>query len=203
MRLPLSIAVAATFVLAACSPQPPTAESCAPLCEAAAATGKPAAAGTDAGLTAFEQELVNPLLEDLRAGVRPFDAESIGVCEGEKECDVFVGADAGELPPGEYMVQALLRVPQMGEKGTWKVEFATDCTTTTSTEKGENTSTRSSSKTYDVEYVGTERPYRLAPLRKLTSPMKGGTQTCDYTVTAAHPDGDKVYTGSWTLPADE
>lgn len=194
MRLPALIAVAATFVLTACTPQPPTAEACAPLC---AAMPKPAGGLV---LTAFEKQLVDPMLEDIRAGVRPFDAESIGVCEGEKQCDKFLGETTGVLPPGDYMMQALLRVPATG---TWQVEFTTDCTTTTKTDKGETTSKTKNSKTYDVTYVGTDRPYRLAPLRKLTSPMKNSTQTCEYTLTAPHADGDKVYKGSWTLPAEE
>lgn len=206
MRLSHFVAAAA-FVVSACGQQPPTAESCEPLCAQAMKQTKPlpvpAPAQATPTLSSFEKQLIEPLLEDVRAGVRPFDAESIGVCEGEKECDRFVGESVEELAPGSYIVQALLRVPAMGEAGTWQVEFATECTTTMKTDKGESTSTNRNSRTYDVEYVGTERPYRLMPLRKLTSPMKGGTQTCEYTLTAAHPDGDKVYTGGWTIPEEE
>lgn len=193
MRLPVFVALA-SLLLAACDAKPPTTESCAPLCaQIAQASAAPK-------LTAFERQLVDPVLEDIRAGVRPFGADSIGVCEGETECERFVGESPGELAPGHYLVQAQLHVPALG---TWKVEFATDCTTTTKTDTGETTSQRTSSRTYDVVHVGTERAYRLSPLRKLTSPMKGGTQTCEYTLTAPHPDGDKVYKGSWTLPANE
>ena len=36
-------------------------------------------ASSSAGLTSFEQSLVGPLLSDVRAGVQPWDEQSIGI----------------------------------------------------------------------------------------------------------------------------
>ena len=196
----------AFLVVTACGgQQPPSAEACASFCDnsGTATEAAPAAApagAKSAGLTSFEEAQVGPVLEDLRAGVRPFDGESIGVCKGDRSCDSYIGAEGKDLAPGKYMVQAMLRVPKTGEKGTWKVEFATECTTTKKTSGGETSSTNSSSQSYEVYYAGEERPFRLAPLRTITSPNKGGARSCTYTIVAPHPDGDKIYKGSWSVP---
>jgi len=184
--------------------QPPSAEACAQYAGKPAAAGSGTAAAPAAGptLSAFEQSLVGPVLDDVRAGVRPFGDEAIGVCAGERNCDKFIGMKAEDLPPGKYMLQALLRVPKTGDKGSWKIDFSTECTTTKNTSSGETSTTSSSTQSYEVYYAGEERPFRLAPLRTITSPDKGGARACTYTIVAPHPDGDKIYKGSWSVPAD-
>lgn len=165
---------------------------------------KPATPAPSGGLTAFESKLVDPMLADIRAGVRPFADETTGICQGQgKECEAFVGTSGKDLAEGEYMLRAELRVPKAGEKGTWKVRLETSCETTTKTKSGESKNTRTSSKEYDVRYVGEERGYRLSPLYKITSPRKGGAQACTYKLVMPHPDGDKSIEGEWSVPAEE
>ena len=53
-----------------------------------------------------------------------------------------------------------------------------------------------------VVYAGEERGYRLR-LRNLTSPRDDARQECTWTLTSPHPDGDKVYEGSWVIPQAE
>jgi len=153
------------------------------------------------GLSKFEHSLVDPILEDIRHGVRPFNPSGIGLCKGVgKECSDFLGNTPGELPKGEYMVRAELRVPRVGPAGTWKITFTTECATTIQRNNTETTSTNNYTQTYDVRYTGEKRGYRLSPLKKITSPNKAGAQTCQYRLVAPHPDGDKVYEGRWSVP---
>ncbi len=177
----------------------------------AAAGGQPAsaepgrAASTASGvdmprLSAFEAQLVAPIIEDARAGVRPFTDDGIGICRGKRECDVFLGTDVGELPQGDYLLKAELRVPRTGDAHAWTIEVATDCEVVRKTESGESRTTSNNSRSYDVRYAGEDRGYRLMPLRSIESPSTGGHRTCTYKITAPHPDGDKVYTGSWSTP---
>lgn len=164
----------------------------------------PAPSGS-ANMTSFEASLLGPVLEDVRAGVRPFGAEGIGVCKGRgKTCDEYLGTTVdAPLPEGEYMLRAELAVPDSGERGTWKVKFDLECTTTRKTEKGENSATSNQSREYDVIYAGKDRGYRLQPLWTINSPNRYGASDCKYKITAPHPDGDKVYEGSWKVPAKE
>lgn len=174
---------------------------CAAIC-ATAAEGAPAAepAAEAAKVSGFEAGLVDPILQDIRSGVRPFGDDSIGICKGVKQCEDFLGGDAGELGEGRYMVRAELGVPNVGEPGTWKIKFDLECTTTRKTANGDQSSTSNYSREYDVRYAGKDRGYRLQPLRTIESPSKGGARSCKYTITAPHPDGDKVYEGSWSTP---
>jgi hypothetical protein len=147
----------------------------------------------------FEQELLAAALQDVRDGVRPWDERAIGVCAGKKECKEYLGTDAGELPPGDYVVRAELRVPASGEKGTWKVKFASECTL----ERPQGEPTISTySREYDVTYAGPDRGFRLLPLRAFESPAKEGRQSCKWTLTAPHPSGsgERVWEGGWKVP---
>lgn len=180
---------------------PPTAESCAAICAADAKTEPapapapdpaPSAGGSE--MSDYEMKLLGPVLEDIRGGVRPYDDQGIGICKGKDKCDKFIGTDVGELAKGDYILQAVLAVPKQGEG--WKMTLATECTTT----KGDSTTNKSNTKDYDVKYAGEGRGYNLVPLRRIESPGKYGAQECTYTITAPHPDGDKVYEGKWSVP---
>lgn len=176
---------------------------CAGVCDGGGTAGGGGTDGaTSAKMTEFENSLLSPVLEDIREGVRPFTDQGIGICKGTKNCDEFLGSDVGELPEGDYMVMADLRVPKIGEPGTWTIVFDTECETTRTTESGSTSSTSSSSRSYDVRYAGESRGYRLMPLRTIESPAVGARK-CTYKITAPHPDGDKVYTGSWSTPDKE
>ncbi len=157
--------------------------------------------GSSTGLTSFEQNLVGPLLSDVREGVQPFSDQSIGICRGlGRDCEEYLGTSVEELPPGEYMMRAELKVPRVGEKGTWRVKFEVQCTTTRRTERGESTTTSSTSKEYDVQYAGTERGSRLSPLYTIRSPDPSGEKHCTYKLTSLHPDTPAEWTGSWSVP---
>lgn len=208
--------IAAPLSLAACGEAPDEA-SCAAICAKAAdsahgdaapalapdAPAKEADAG-DKGprLTAFEAQILANVLEDVKFGVRPFDDSAVGICKGQgKECETFLGADAGTLEPGKYMLRAELTVPNIGPRGTWKIVLATQCTTTFTAENGDvRTTEQNRSRDYDVSYAGEQRGYRLSPLMKIDSPSAAGEEVCKWTITAPHGDGDKVYSGSWTVP---
>lgn len=184
------------------------AAECADVCATTAHEGEPAAGvapkagGGALTLTAFEQSLLQPKLDDLRKGVRPRGDQGIGICKGQtKDCTEFIGTSAEELPAGEYMLHADLDVPDIGEKGTWKVRLDLDCTTTKTTANGSNSSNSTQQREYDVVHTGADRGYHLAPLWKIESPNKYGASDCKYKITAPHADGDKVYEGSWKVPA--
>ncbi|WNG37131.1 hypothetical protein F0U60_28090 [Archangium minus] len=157
--------------------------------------------GGSSGLSAFEQGLVGPLLTDVREGVQPWSEQSIGICKGQgRDCEEFIGTNAEDLPPGEYMMRAELKVPRVGDKGTWRVKFEAQCTTTRKTASGETTTTSTTSKEYDVQYAGTERGSRLSPLFTIRSPDPSGEKHCNYKVTSLHPDKPSEWTGSWSVP---
>lgn len=182
--------------------------ACKSICQKSGggAAAKPAAAKPSGGgaLTSFEQGLVDPILADVRSGIRPWAEQSVGICKGvSKECEEWVGTDALDLPEGEYMLRAELRVPKSGDKGTWKVKLETTCETVRTTDKGESKSSSSNSKEYEVRYVGEDHGYRLSPLYKIKSPHKGGARTCNWKLVMKHPDGDKSVEGKWSIPAAE
>ena len=167
---------------------------CAEICAQAAA---PASKEEAITLSAFEAEILGPALEDLRAGIRPFDEQGLGVCRKGKgrDCGEFMGTDPGELPPGEYMLFAALAVPDVGEKGTWTVDLVVECET-----EGAGGSTPSDRATsYDVRYGGKARPYRLAPLFSITSPGDH-PKACTWVMTFKGPSGEATHEGAWSVP---
>ncbi len=175
------------------------AADCADIC--AAKPDPEPAAPVGLKLTAYEQDLVDPLIKDVRLGVRPFNEEGIGICKGVQNCDKYLGMVVEDLPPGKYMIRAELEVPDVGEKGTWKVDFATNCVTIKETANGESRSDNEYNRSYDVVHNRADRGYRLQPLRTIESPSKYGRRECTWKLVAPHPDGDKVYEGSWSVPA--
>lgn len=154
-------------------------------------------------MTSFEHDLLSPLITDIREGVRPFNEQGVGLCKGTERCEAYLGMSAPDLPPGEYILQAELRVPKTGAKGTWKVTVDYDCTYEKTSDNGTTSSSKTSSRDYEVVYAGENRGYRLVPLRKFESPHKGSSEKCNWKITAPHPDGDTVWEGSWFAPAEE
>ena len=148
-------------------------------------------------LTPFEQELVCPLLRDVRRGVAPFGEEAIGICEGEMTCDRFLGRDVGELPEGSYILKAELAVPNAGPPGMWTLTLDWVCNPPPGV--GED-GPGSQGRTFELRYAGSTRGYRLMPLLAFQSPRSAGPQSCTWTLTAPHPDGDTVFEGSWSVP---
>ncbi len=179
---------------------------CAPICATTPAEAPIDEAATKANdtpsLTAFESSHTMPLLADIRAGVRPWSDDAISICpKGEpRTCSEALGATVADLPEGDFILHAELRVPNVGEKGTWKVHYSQECTTTKETASGTTSSSRTYENDYTVEYINDERGARLSPLARITSPNPHGQQQCTYSITAPHPDGDKVYKGEWSVP---
>ena len=181
--------------------------ACASICDArdTTATTTPEAGASNIKLSAFEEQLFATPVEDVRAGVRPFDDSSLGICpkgENTRRCDKMLGTDVGELAEGEYILYGSFRVPRIGDRGTWKVKLKVECEVTRTLPDGTTrTDTRNPyEREYEVVFAGEEHGYKLSPMRRITSPGKNGAEACTYTITAPHPDGDKVYTGSWSVP---
>ena len=183
----------------------PDAEQCREFCAGEQPAPAPPAPQTPAAptLTPFEKGLLDPLLTDIREGVRPFGADGISLCEGEgPECTKHLGLSATDLAAGKYHLRAELAVPKTGDKGTWTVDFHLECTRTTTLKDGSTRSTTTNQdRQYTVVYAGTERGYKLTPLWKIESPGRSGAEDCRYKLTMPHPDSEKVVTGSWTVPA--
>lgn len=187
--------------------------SCASICDARDGGGEAAEASGESGaapmkLSGFEQEILAATVEDLRQGVRPFDENSLGICpkgENVRRCDEMLGSNPGELAEGEYILYGSFRVPNVGERGTWKVNLKVECEVTRTLPDGsQKVSTRDPyERPYEVVFAGTERGYTLSPLRRISSPGKNGAESCTYTITAPHPDGDKVFEGAWSVPGAE
>ncbi|MGC6492687.1 MAG: hypothetical protein ACON5B_07580 [Myxococcota bacterium] len=162
--------------------------------EAPTSTGEP--------LSEREAVLLKDILEDLRAGVRPWSESSVGVCRGTgRACEEFLGVDAGVLPPGEYMLRAEVAVPQLGPRGTWSVDLTTRCETTREV-AGTTTSMKNErQQSYDVTWAGPSHGYRLSPMLKITSPSPAGTQACTWTMHLGGLEEGNTLAGSWTVPA--
>ena len=156
-------------------------------------------------LSNFERTLFEPMVKDTREGIRAWDDKSVGVCRGAgRDCEEFLGIDAQNLPEGEYMMRAELRVPHVGERGTWKVRFETECTTTRKTANGDSNTTNTSTRDFDIQWVGEDRGARLSPLYKIRSPNPNGAQSCKWKLTGLNPPGtNNGWSGIWSVPAGE
>ena len=177
---------------------------CEAICAAALPPAPPAPPANALELNDFEHGLLEPLLSEMRQGVRPFGDDAIGICKGRKECEEFLGSEGKDLPAGEYMVRAELRVPDVGELGTWVVSFESKCTTFRQLADGsEEEKDRDYAREYKVRYTGEQRGYRLQPLRTIDSPGKTGRQECTYALKVPNADGEQVFEGSWSVPGPE
>lgn len=170
-------------------------EQCREVCDAAGAeapapdAAEPAPPAA-AAVTPAEQAVLDAVLVQIRAGIRPWASEdAIGVCRGRSQCDKFLGAHAGKLTRGNFFVRADLIVPPAG---TWKVQFTTECVS----DGGE---VRAFEREYEVTYAGPDRPSRIQPLRAFDVPSEDGHQKCTWKLTAPDPAGDRVFEGSWEM----
>lgn len=162
-------------------------------CVGGTSSSEGAPEGTPTIASAFEAALVGPLLEEVREGVRPFDDEGIGICAGVQSCDRYLGRTVDTpLVNGDYGLFASLRVPPIGEPGTWKVTLIAEC-------KGEDGTAEPYNRTYDVVAPAgrTARPFRLL-LQRITSPDPDGPRTCTWALTAPHPDREILFEGAWS-----
>ena len=147
----------------------------------------------------FEAELLSPLLSEMKDGVRLFDtATGLGVCRGQRRCDTFVGRDVDELPAGEFMVRAELKVPRSGPRGTWEVAYKNTCDVIdVDGNVGDQTVFE---RTYSVQWGGPNRAFRIDPIERITSPNPAGAMRCAYTLTPLHPGAIEAWTGTYGVP---
>lgn len=162
-------------------------------------------AKTAADLSEAEITLLQPFLDDIREGIRPFDEKGIGICKGlDRECEEFLGTSVGDLPPGDYQLRADLVAPKLSPEEKWEMQVDIKCQVTRKLKNGDSKTDQDWSKTYKISHTNNkEHGYRLSPLRKITSPSKYGRQDCTYVMTAKNANGDKTYEGSWSVPAEE
>jgi len=173
---------------------------CADICADSPEKSDPSPAALQ--LTEFEQDLFEPVLADVRAGVRPYNDQAVGICRGIQKCDEFLGLEVEELPPGKYMVRAELEVPDIGDKGTWTVDFSTHCEIIRQTANGEKRSDNDYQRSYPVVHSpAQERGFRLQPLRTIESPSTLGRRECTWKISMPQGGEAKVYEGSWVVPA--
>ena len=139
-------------------------------------------------LEPWEAQVLAPVIEDLRQGVRPFaDADSFGVCVGATECDSYLGLEPEPLQTGDHMILAELSVPSEGEG--WSARFRLDCTV--QTPAGRET-TVDFDKTYPLVHTGAARGYMLKPIWRIQSPHPQGSRDCTYKLFSVRPDGQET-----------
>jgi len=172
-------------LLLACAPEAPECPTC-PTVEA------PKLAVDD-----WEAEVLTPVLEDLRAGITLWDDQGWGICKGNRDCDEFLGTEATDLPEGQYLVQAVLKVPSQG--GPWKVKFDVECNTRI--QNGRDT-VQKHDREFEVKHTGSHRGYPLRPLWKIRSPHPQGARSCTFELTGVRSDGKVLdsWTGSYSTP---
>jgi len=161
-------------------------------------------AKSDGQLTEFEETIVGPILEEVRTGVTAFGENSVGICQGSgRDCEQFMGLDAGELPPGKYMLRGEFLVPRYGEQGTWKVNVKWNCKITNVSAQGKVTENEiGNEREHKLVYAGKRNGYRLSPLLTIQSPDRA-KRDCTWEMTFLHPDSPKTLTGSWSIPAEQ
>ena len=142
-------------------------------------------------LEAWEVDLLQPPLKEIRQGVQPFGEDSLGVCAGVTECDTFLGLSPGDLPSGDHMIRGELAVPSVGEG--WAARFHLECQVVTTT--GRET-TVDHENTYPLVHTGPKRGYMLQPLWRIQSPHPQGSRDCTYTLFSIRPDGTETETAS-------
>ncbi len=173
--------------------------------EASTATPPPAEAAAEGALPStgdVEPSGDADVTDEAATRVRAFSPTSVGICTAEgKQCGTFLGLSATLDDPGEYILWAELAVPPEPAEG-WPVEFSTTCTVTVERGGATDRSTRSNSRTYTVQYGGTERGYRLG-LWRMQSPEAGGSRECTWSLRVPHPGGDDTtWEGRWSIPQD-
>ena len=197
------------FLFFACGEQSKECEPC-PKCPSADAgdTQKDSTAKSNtpsSDLSEKELALLKPYLNDIREGIRPFNEKGIGICKGlDRTCPEFLGTEVGDLPAGEYQLRADLVAPKLSPEEKWEMQVDINCEITRKLKNGDSKTNQDWSKTYKISHTNNkEHGYRLSPLRKITSPSKYGRQDCTYTMTAKNANGDKVYSGKWSVPSKE
>lgn len=149
-------------------------------------------------LEPWEASLLAPYLDDLRQGIRLAGDQGLGVCQGKRQCDTFLGLEPPPLAEGDYLIRAELTVPELGSS--WKVRFHIDCTLTAADGR---VTEQTHERAYDVRPVSKENSFRLQPLWMIQSPHPGGARACEWSLTPVRADGTDgaPWKGRYSTPA--
>lgn len=200
--------VAALALLQACAgvPEPCELADCdcdAGVEEPTAVTSVPPLSVDGYTPSAFEVDALSETVEDIRLGIRAWDDNSVGICLGTHTCEGFLGPAPGVLPQGDYVLQAILNVPNAGTTDTWTLHSRTQCAVTTW--EGEVIETRIDlhERDFSVSYAGQNRGYPLRPLAVIRSPLTDASMDCTWTLESTHPGTPSSWSGGWQVPRAE
>ena len=149
-------------------------------------------------LEPWQEKILAPTLKELTDGVQLHGEEGIGICEGTRECDKFLGLEVQELAEGTYFIHSMLDVPAVGDP--WTVSFKMNCVTTN--KEGVESNRPDYEKTYTVRHAGKEKGFRLSPIWKIQSPHPSGARDCKFSLTPIRPDGVAAppWSGTYKTP---
>ena len=191
--------------LAACANQDATTETTAPAAVSKNKTAQsgaetPAAEDAAEGLVmdAWETELVDGIIGDVRGGVRLYGEQGFGLCvPGENnQCGLFIGSEHQTLPHGDYFMRAQVQAPSNGDG--WRVEYEYGCTV--HHRDGKITDNPAKTTIRPVKYKASRAyPVRLPTI---SSPASLGRHECTIKLHSLRPDGQKslIAEGFYTLP---
>ena len=183
------------------APAPPQADAAPAAPPTADSAPQPHVAGTT--LSDAEADLLWPLVSDLRTGVQPFDAQSVGICRCKndtcgKDCDTFMGLDVNNPPPGKYQIRAAFKTPRKMPDSMKTVDFAYECTTLKKRKNGESKNVSNASRSVRIGRSG-KNGYRVSRSRVFESPSRFDEMACTWRYTLHNQDGDKVIKGSYVV----
>ncbi len=196
-------------LLMACTPSPPTcdgsdcAEACPILLPGAELRDRQGGSkpGTHNVLTDSEYAAFEEALADMRAGVRPWAEDSVGICEGSKGCQRFIGTSAEMLPPGNYVLWARLRAPKVGNEGDWKFTFRHICALLDPRTGELHRNDEIIVTEYGVRYEGENKAAIISPMARIRSPDSEFHRSCAWSVEFMNPIGLDKIEGSYEIPS--
>lgn len=196
------------LVLLSCDvqPRPCGAEDCAKDCDLLLPGGRlreRAPSQTDGPspeLTAAEYAAFEDALLDIRAGIRPWSDDSVGVCVGANGCVESLGPNPGVLPPGSYVVSADLRAPKA--KGEfWRFVFRQRCAATHPTDPDAERELIDIEQEHPVAWVSETRPASFGALATITSPHPDKHLDCAWHLELHNPLKVELIEGTYEVPA--
>jgi len=182
----------------------PTAVPTPPATPEALTTVPPRPAGPIT-LSVHEATVFGEALKDLRAGVRPFNATSVGICRcGDKcdrECNDYMGLVVKNPPAGTYQVRAALHTPRLMPDSMLQVDFDHECEVTIEGKHGTRTTTDNYNRTFQIGKSNRKHGYRLTRTKTFKSPRTKGRRHCTWRYTLPGVNAPNVIEGSYTLEA--
>ena len=175
----------------------------------AAAAGSESSSSSDASasegrtkslmMDAWEHAIIEPKLEELRAGIQIAGPEGLGICEqvaGTKGCATFLGRSPELIPEGVFYFRAIVTAPR--ESSPWKISFSTECEL--QHPDGRVQILKPGPQVREVKWKGgTPSTLRLS---SFPSPGSVGDRTCTYSLISIRPDGteSEPETGQYVIP---